>query len=253
VLELSFLSSTTVAKSGVALASRSCCIPSIPAGDSATGMKTSPPNPTAPDPARMRKLLLRSPGPKPDPQNVRYRMRRYFLRLGGFREWGQGLTHNLYWYRQRFKSRTDDRRYQILRLRLDIDYTRQHHKFRSFRAIAKQLEISHVSVCRHWEAMELMRFEAEAKYRALEIGLHIHDLLMAQGIDGDSNKNQRLFKQALRCDPWRTCEWFDRADCLRLIREVSSMVEHTVDNDAECGEDLIVRLIGAISGIEHQL
>ncbi|MCB1100280.1 MAG: hypothetical protein KDN22_32240 [Verrucomicrobiae bacterium] len=214
-------------------------------------MTISPSAPTAPDPATMRKLLLRSPGPKPDPDEVRRKMRCYFLRLGGFRQWGQGLPSNLFWYRIRLKDRTDDRRNQIRRLRWDIDYTRQRGKFRSFRAIAKQLGISHVSVCRHWEAMEVMRFEAEAKNRALETGLHIHDLLMAQGIDGDSN--QRLFKQALRCDPRRTCEWFDRADCLRLIREVSSMIEHMVGNDAECGEDLIVRLIGAISGIEHQL
>jgi hypothetical protein len=175
--------------------------------------------PPPPDKA-IRAAILRKPGPKPNVEKIDAKLRRYFLRLGGYREWGQGLGHHLYHHRLRLKPLTAARRLQVFELRLDFAYKREHGRWRTFREIAETMGLCSSVVHRHWQH-ELRDFHApRTRLIALETGLHVHDQLLE--LSPDPARAERLSDEALRIGPRSDCEWFRNAECLRMVDEVCS-------------------------------
>jgi hypothetical protein len=169
----------------------------------------------------------RKRGPKPDVDKMIATLRRYYLRLGGYREWGQGLGHHLYHHRLRLKPLTDQRRVQVFELRLDRAYKREHGRWRTFREIAETMGLCSSVVHRHWQH-ELRDFHAHTtRLIAMERGVQIHELLLE--LSTDPARNRRLCEEALRCGPRSDCERFRDAEGLRLIGEICS-----TGDQAEC-------------------
>jgi hypothetical protein len=173
-----------------------------------------------PDKTAIRAALLRKPGRKPDPAKTRQVIKRYFLRLGGYKPWGQGLGHHLYHHRLRLKPLPAARRLQVFELRLDFAYKREHGRWRTFREIAETMGLSSSVVHRHWKEVNLMMFEGRTKNIAMERGVQIHELLLE--LSTDPARNRRLCEEALRCGPRSDCERFRDAEGLRLIGEICS-------------------------------
>ena len=138
----------------------------------------------APDQDTIRAAILRKRGPKRCREKLRREWKSYVLELGGYREWSEGITNpRLLSYRRRILLRTLDRQKAIVEMRYDLTYYRSHDlRLRSFRAIGRELGISHVAVGKLWRRLWSDIHNREI---AIEKGLRIVESRLSESGSND--------------------------------------------------------------------